>query len=64
MGWNSTTTVFMGSPYAASNLFRVANQIEDGETFGAEVPEEARALVNQDRAYSSPVWYTPRSAAR
>ena len=36
----------------------------DAAVLGAEVPEEARALVNQDRAYSSPVWYTPRSAAR
>lgn len=31
----------------------------DAAVFGAELPEEARAAVNQDRAYSSPIWYSP-----
>jgi hypothetical protein len=31
----------------------------DGAVFGAEIPEQARELVNQERAYSSPIWYTP-----
>jgi len=36
----------------------------DAAVFGAELPEEARALVNQDRAYSSPIWYTPPTEGR
>ena len=31
----------------------------DAATFGNEVPAEAREIVNQERAYSSPIWYTP-----
>ena len=31
----------------------------DARVFGVEVPEDARSLVNQERAYSSPIWYTP-----
>lgn len=31
----------------------------DARTFGGEVPKEVRAIVNQDRAYSSPIWYKP-----
>jgi hypothetical protein len=29
----------------------------DRQTFGGTVPEEVRDIVNQDRAYSSPIWY-------
>jgi len=31
----------------------------DAAVFGTEVPEGARDKVNQDRAYSSPIWYAP-----
>ncbi len=31
----------------------------DARVFGVEAPEGARKLVNQERAYSSPIWYTP-----
>jgi hypothetical protein len=31
----------------------------DAAAFGTEVPEAARNIVNQERAYSSPIWYTP-----
>lgn len=31
----------------------------DAKVFGGDVPEEAAAIVNQERAYSSPIWYTP-----
>ncbi len=33
----------------------------DAAAFGSTVPEEAARLVNQERAYSSPIWYTPTS---
>ena len=31
----------------------------DAAVFGSEVPEEVAHRVNQDRAYSSPIWYSP-----
>ena len=31
----------------------------DAARFGTTVPEAARDLLNQDRAYSSPIWYDP-----
>ncbi len=31
----------------------------DATVFGVDKPEEVRDLVHQDRAYSSPIWYTP-----
>jgi Protein of unknown function (DUF3604) len=30
----------------------------DAKFFGIEMPENARMIV-QDRAYTSPIWYTP-----
>jgi hypothetical protein len=30
----------------------------DKVRFGAEIPKEAK-LVHQERAYTSPIWYTP-----
>ena len=35
----------------------------DAAVFGTEVPDEAADVINQDRAYSSPIWYTPAVAA-
>ena len=34
--------------------------VYDKVRFGIELPEEAR-LTHQERAYSSPIWYTPES---
>ena len=31
----------------------------DAAVFGSELPAEAKARVNQERAYSSPIWYQP-----
>jgi hypothetical protein len=31
----------------------------DAAVFGVDTPDEVRTLVNQDRAYSSPIWYAP-----
>ena len=31
----------------------------DAAVFGTETPKEVRGLMNQERAYSSPIWYTP-----
>jgi hypothetical protein len=31
----------------------------DAKVFGGSVPDEARSIVNQERAYSSPIWYQP-----
>ena len=36
----------------------------DAAVFGAELPAEAKEIVNQDRAYSSPIWYTPATETR
>lgn len=33
----------------------------DAAAFGSEVPKEVRGILHQDRAYSSPIWYTPDS---
>ena len=34
--------------------------VYDRLRFGTEIPEGAR-LIHQERAYSSPIWYTPKS---
>jgi len=31
----------------------------DAKVFGVEVPEDVATWVNQERAYSSPIWYAP-----
>ena len=31
----------------------------DAAVFGSDVPSEVKDRVNQDRAYSSPIWYSP-----
>ena len=31
----------------------------DAKRFGADIPKEAH-LVSQERAYTSPIWYTPK----
>ena len=31
----------------------------DAAVFGSDVPAEVKDRVNQDRAYSSPIWYSP-----
>ncbi len=31
----------------------------DAATFGGQVPDRAARIVNQERAYSSPIWYQP-----
>ena len=31
----------------------------DAVRLGADIPEQVREIENQDRAYSSPIWYTP-----
>lgn len=32
----------------------------DAKAFGGTVPEEVAEIVNQDRAYSSPIWFEPQ----
>ena len=34
--------------------------VYDKVRYGIELPEEAQ-LIHQERAYSSPIWYTPKS---
>ncbi len=36
----------------------------DAAAFGSSVPEATKAWINQDRAYSSPIWYTPQQVAQ
>jgi hypothetical protein len=38
---------------------RVGWTAYDAKRFGTEMPEEVRMTVT-DRAYTSPIWYTPR----
>ena len=34
----------------------------DTSFFGGSVPAEVRERIHQERAYSSPIWYTPSPA--
>ena len=50
MGWHSETTVLMGSPESAAELFQVANRLADGESFGTNLPHnmDNSATVRED----------------